>query len=228
MEFKSRLVQLRKEAGLTQEEFAQKIGFSRTAISAWEIGRNEPSNADTIKIANFFGVSTDYLLGKTDLKDNTVKIFADAVQAIEKEYSNKSNMLPLSEEIKKIPILGKISAGTPLYAEENLLGYDYVPASTINTNEEYFCLVVQGDSMNLKFKEGDRVLIKKQDTLENGEIGVILVNGDDATIKKYRFDNDMVILEPMSSNPDNHVQVYNPKEIKIKIVGKAIRYISDL
>ena len=82
--------------------------------------------------------------------------------------------------------------------------------------------------MNLKFKEGDRVLIKKQDTLENGEIGVILVNGDDATIKKYRYDNDMVILEPMSSNPDNHVQIYNPKEISIKIVGKAIRYISDL
>ncbi len=62
MEFKHRLVQLRKELGLTQEEFAEKIGYTRTAISAWEIGRNEPSNADTIKIANFFNVSTDFLL----------------------------------------------------------------------------------------------------------------------------------------------------------------------
>lgn len=139
-----------------------------------------------------------------------------------------SNIVPLSDKIVKIPILGKISAGLPLYAEENLLGYDYIPANTINSNEEYFCLLVKGDSMDLKFKEGDRVLIKKQDTLDNGEIGVILVNGDDATIKKYRYDNDMVILEPMSSNPDNHVQIYNPKEISIKIVGKAIRYISDL
>ena len=64
MEFKDRLVQLRKELHLTQEALAEKIEFSRTAISAWEIGRNEPSNADTIKIADFFGVSVDYLLRK--------------------------------------------------------------------------------------------------------------------------------------------------------------------
>ena len=69
MEFKDRLVKLRKELNLTQEEFAQKIGYTRTAISAWEIGRNEPSNADTIKIADFFNVSTDYLLGKTDIRN---------------------------------------------------------------------------------------------------------------------------------------------------------------
>lgn len=68
MEFKDRLVQLRKELGLTQEEFAEKIGYTRTAVSAWEIGRNEPSNSDTLKIADFFNVSTDYLLGKSDVK----------------------------------------------------------------------------------------------------------------------------------------------------------------
>lgn len=69
MDFKDRLVKLRKELGLTQEDFAQKIGYTRTAISAWEIGRNEPSNADTVKIADFFGVSTDYLLGKSDIRN---------------------------------------------------------------------------------------------------------------------------------------------------------------
>lgn len=69
MEFKERLVKLRKELNLTQEDFAQKIGYTRTAISAWEIGRNEPSNADTVKIADFFGVSTDYLLGKSDIRN---------------------------------------------------------------------------------------------------------------------------------------------------------------
>ena len=69
MEFKDRLIKLRKELNLTQEELAQKIGYTRTAISAWEIGRNEPSNADTIKLAEYFGVSTDYLLGKTDIRN---------------------------------------------------------------------------------------------------------------------------------------------------------------
>lgn len=78
MKFKDRLVQLRKEFGLTQIEFAEKIGFSRTAISAWEIGRNEPSNEDTIKIANFFNVSVDYLIGKSNIK-NPEKIDMDDV-----------------------------------------------------------------------------------------------------------------------------------------------------
>lgn len=71
MGFKERFTQLRKELGLTQEQLAEKlgIGYTRTAISAWEVGRNEPSNSDTIKIADFFGVSTDYLLGKTDVRN---------------------------------------------------------------------------------------------------------------------------------------------------------------
>ena len=74
MEFKDRLINLRKELNLTQEELAKKIGYTRTAISAWEIGRNEPSNADTIKLANYFGVSTDYLLGKSDIRNSGAKI----------------------------------------------------------------------------------------------------------------------------------------------------------
>lgn len=69
MKIKDRIKQLRKELDLTQEQFAHKIGYSRTAISAWEIGRNEPSNDDTLKLADFFNVSTDYLLGKTDIRN---------------------------------------------------------------------------------------------------------------------------------------------------------------
>lgn len=73
MNFKERLVLLRKELNLTQEEFAEKIGYTRTAVSAWEIGRNEPSNSDVIKIAEFFNVTTDYLLGKTDIRNPKFK-----------------------------------------------------------------------------------------------------------------------------------------------------------
>lgn len=68
MEFKNRLVYLRKELHLTQEELSEKLGISRTALSAWEVGRNEPSYSDTIRLANFFNVSTDYLLGKSDIR----------------------------------------------------------------------------------------------------------------------------------------------------------------
>lgn len=92
MEFKDRLIKLRKELNLTQEELAQKIGYTRTAISAWEIGRNEPSNADIIKLAEYFGVSTDYLLGKTDIRN----IEEDFKFAYHKETEGLSD-----EEIKE-------------------------------------------------------------------------------------------------------------------------------
>lgn len=99
MLLKDRLVKLRKELNLTQEEFAQKIGYTRTAISAWEIGRNEPSNADTIKIANFFGVSTDYLLGKTDVRNSGEQI--DEVLNEAMIGMSKSDYEKLTETQKK-------------------------------------------------------------------------------------------------------------------------------
>lgn len=91
MEFKNRLAQLRKELNLTQEEFAEKIGYTRTAISAWEVGRNEPSNTDTLKIANFFNVSVDYLLGKSDIRNpQNSKDYSDKINInlYTKDYTN--------------------------------------------------------------------------------------------------------------------------------------------
>ena len=100
MEFKDRISMLRKELNLTQEEFAKKIGFSRTAVSAWEIGRNEPSNNDTIKLADFFNVSTDYLLGKTDERnwnfeqrlENVNKIISSNIKEKKKLDINTKNL----------------------------------------------------------------------------------------------------------------------------------------
>ena len=103
MEFKDRLIKLRKELNLTQEELAQKIGYTRTAISAWEIGRNEPSNADTIKLAEYFGVSTDFLLGKSDIR-NPENTDLDKLQIglSAKDYSNISD-----EQLKQIKDFAK-------------------------------------------------------------------------------------------------------------------------
>lgn len=82
--------------------------------------------------------------------------------------------------------------------------------------------------MNLKFPNGCLLLVQKQPELENGQIGVIMVNGDDATVKRFKQENDLVILEPMSSNPEHQVQIYNPQKIKIEIIGKVICSITDV
>lgn len=190
MKFKDRLILLRKELHLTQEELASKLGFSRTAISAWEIGRNEPSNEDTIKIANFFNVSVDYLLGL--------------------DTNNK----------RLLPVLGTVKAGYNYLAEQNII--DYInPYMEISEPENFFGLLVKGDSMSPKFDDGDYVIVHKTDgCFESGKICVVLINGDEATIKKVIKTEDGIEL--CAFNPYYPVKKYTFEEIKkleIKIIG---------
>ena len=203
MEFKERLVKLRKELNLTQEEFAQRIGYTRTAISAWEIGRNEPSNADTVKIADFFGVSTDYLLGKSDSRNNT------------------SNIDESDKKFYMCPVYGQISAGQPNWAEECIEGRLPIDPDLMGivNPEEHFFLRVNGESMNKVIRNGAFALIHKQDIVEDGEIAVVLVNGYDATLKKFTRQGNMIILEPESNDDSFKTQVYD-KTTQIKILGK--------
>ncbi|MBR2744909.1 MAG: helix-turn-helix domain-containing protein [Clostridia bacterium] len=203
----NRIKMLREELGLSQSEFANKIGLTQQSISLYEKEDRKPSQDVLEALADFFHVSIDYLLGKTNTRN---------VQ--------ESNVMPMPDMPIKVPVIGKISAGLPLLAEENLEGYEFAPSSLIKDGFEYFYLKVSGDSMNLKFNDGDIVLVQKQDDLENDEIGVILVDSQDATVKKYKYENNLVILSPMSNNPVHVVQIYNPKDISIKIIGKVVSY----
>lgn len=122
-----------------------------------------------------------------------------------------------------IPVYGQISAGQPNWAEENIEGR--LPIDTdlmdIYSPEEYFFLRVNGESMNKVIKNGAFALIHKQDTVENGEIAVVLVNGYDATLKKFTKQGDLIILEPNSTDESFETQVYD-KTTSIKILGKYV------
>ena len=196
MEFKDRLIKLRKELNLTQEELAQKIGYTRTAISAWEIGRNEPSNADTIKLAKYFGVSTDYLLGKSD---------------------NRNSDIPVS----KIPILGTVKAGYDWLAEENIVDYITLKENIPNVGE-YYALRITGDSMLPLLAEGDLVIVHDQDDVESGQTAVVLINGEEATVKKVVKTNEGIELHAM--NPYYPVKKFtfeDMQKIPVKIIGRV-------
>ena len=198
MKFKDRLISLRKQLSLTQEELATSLGFSRTAISAWEIGRNEPSNEDTIKIANFFNVSVDYLLG------------AD---------SNNKRLLP---------VLGTVKAGYNYLAEENII--DYIePSMTISDPANYFGLVVKGDSMAPLFDEGDYLIVHKTDgDFNTGDIGIVLINGDEATVKKLVRTETGIELQAF--NPYYPTKKYTYEEMQnlpVKVIGVVVRQIRN-
>jgi len=121
------------------------------------------------------------------------------------------------------PVYGKISAGLPNWAEECLEGYLPIDPNLMGiiNPEECFFLRVDGESMNKVIRNGAYALIRKQDIVENGEIAAVLVNGFDATLKKFSKQGNLVILEPMSEDSSFTTQVYN-KDTQIKILGKYI------
>lgn len=199
MKFKDRLVQLRKELNLTQTDFAEKIGFSRTAVSAWEIGRNEPSNEDTIKIADFFGVSVDYIIGKTNNRKG--------------ESSSSAVVL----------VYGTIPAGIPMEMIEDIIDTEEIDANMLKGGKEYFGLKIKGNSMYPEYLDGDTIILEKLDDVESGTDAVVMVNGNDGTFKRVFKNENGIILQPL--NPEYQPMIYTNEQIEklpIKVIGKVV------
>ena len=208
--FKDRLQQAINENNIKPIDLANKTKLSKSLISGYLNGKYLARQDKLSILANALNVSEAWLMGyDVSMSKQNLKL--------------ESNVFPNADSVIEIPVVGKISAGIPLLAVENIVSYAYAPSSQIKQGYTYFYLTVQGDSMNLKFHEGDIILVQKQSDLENDEIGVILIDGE-ATVKKYKNENGLIILQPMSTNPEHQVQIYNPKEKDIKIIGKVISY----
>lgn len=123
--------------------------------------------------------------------------------------------------VKKIPVVSQISAGLSIYSEENLIDYIYFATDKIDSNKEEFALRISGDSMDKIFQDGDVVVVEKDSTVENGQLGVVMINGYNATVKRIRYNDDQVILIPESNNPNHYPQVYSAKD-EVKIVGRVV------
>ena len=201
----NRLKFLREEKKLLQEELGTIIGVSGRAIGNYENETRDMSTDILKKLSDFFNVSTDYLLGISDDRHGNVN---------------------LSDKLFLIPIVGKISAGEPLLAEDNIVAY--LPIDPLmyklSSPDNLFFLQVVGDSMNNVVPEGTYVLIRKQNYAETGDIIAAIINGDDeATLKRFKQIDDMfVMLEPDSSNPIHMQRIINLKDTDFKIIGKVI------
>lgn len=178
---------------LTQTEFAREMGYPETTVSNW-FNKNTYPRPDKIQeIANYFGIR------RTDLTESS-----DEPQA------------PL-KNAQSIPIVGTIAAGTPILADENIEDYFYID----NSVKCDFGLKVKGDSMiNADIFDGDIVFIRQQPTLENGEIGAILLE-DEATLKRFRMSDGSVILQAENPNMTDWPRVYTSGNIRVlgKLVG---------
>lgn len=208
--------QLRTEKEVTQKDLANYLGLTPKMISFYEKEERTPPNDILIKLSDYFNVSTDYLNGKSKYRN-----FAE-------EFDAKLDVQQLAKDailydIVNIPILGTVRAGEPILAQENITGYNPVLKSILCTEKNYFYLRVQGDSMNQEFNEGDLLLIEQTDYIENGDIAVVLIDGQEATVKKVIKNENMVTLIPMSTNPKYVPKMYDVVKDEIKIIGKVIQ-----
>lgn len=188
----------RKKLGLTQEELGNYVGVQKSAIAKYENGRIENLKRSTIeKLSELFGILPSELLG---------------ISATNNVMSNTTN------------VIGVIPAGTPLEAIEDIIGEIEYPSRF--ANKQVFALQIKGDSMNKVLPDGCIGLFEKTSTLENGEIGAIMVNGDDATVKKFYRLTDSYVLEPVSFNPEQHPLIIKDGSVPVSVIGKLIWYCS--
>lgn len=182
--FAERLRTLRQRLGLTQQELADQLGIHRATYGNYEAGNRDPDFDTLLQMAEFFGCSVDYLLGRES-----------------RDGMNTNLMYHDVEEMVKIPVLGFIKAGYDLYAEQQVIGYEVVAKRDV-IDGEYFYLMVTGDSMiNEGIREGMRVLVRKQNWVDEGKIAVVLINGDEATLKRVYYNPGNRTVTLVASNP---------------------------
>lgn len=200
MRFCDRIKLRREELNLSQDELAKRMGYkSRSSINKIELGLNDVSQSKIIAFAEALNTTVGYLMGDDE----------------------KNNIgTPYNPVIHKIPVLGCISAGLPLFADEHIESYTYTER---NGGAEYFALRVKGDSMSAaQINDKNLVIVRRQDVVDNGEIAVVRVNKSEATIKRFRQDGKIIQLIPQSFNPVHEVQFYDLDKDDIEIIGKVV------
>ena len=142
------------------------------------------------------------------------------------EYEFDQNEVS-SEQTVKIPLLGTIACGLPILAEENIEAMISVSTKLAKPNDKYFLLKAKGDSMNEKgINSGDLLLVKQQNTAENGDIVVALID-DEATVKELRINDDNVLLLPRSSNKE-HTPIILSRNFMVQgVVVSTISMFND-
>ena len=186
---------IRKDKGFSQDYIAEQLGYkSYTTIQKWESGVSEPSLQKLHDLANLLGVDVDTLVSDSTPKTKGVRI----------------------------PVLGKVAAGVPIEAIEDVIDYEEIPES-MSRSADYFGLQIRGDSMEPKISDGDVVIVRKQDDAESGNIVIATVNGDEATCKKIKKTESGLML--ISTNPDYEPFIYSWEDVKrlpVRILGRVV------
>lgn len=212
---KNRIRELRQKRGLTQIDLAKHLNISQGTLSYWEQGKYDVDNVSLQRIADFFDVSIDYILKRTEIEKPAEN---DELEALFKKHSN---IRPI--EYRSFPVLGKIACGKPKFADEER---ETVVLADAHIDAD-FILYADGDSMTgARIMPGDIVFIKKQPVVDNGEIAAVMI-GDEATLKRVYYYPDKNKLVLQAENPKYEPLIYINEELNdVRILGKAVAFQS--
>lgn len=218
MELGERIDRLRETRGWTKKELAERLHLSPSMVSEWIRGVRDVTRENLEKLSDIFGVSVDYLLGRTDVPNPI------APAALSPHLPSGAFV---RGKTRSIPVLGTIRAGTPILAAENVIGQEEVDVKIVGDNEadkSYFFLRVAGDSMaGARILENDLVLIHEQPSVENGEIAAVMIGADEAVLKRVFWRYGALVLQ--SDNPAYEPMVVKPEDVRI--IGKVVRLLIE-
>lgn len=200
----TRLRECREKAKLSQKYVAITLGIAAPSVANWERGKTNPTHDNMVRLADLYGVSVDYLLGRSD------------------DPSGQPVSEPSHGGIR-IPVLGTIPAGIPIEAIQDIIDWEEIPASMARGGQEFFALQVRGLSMYPEYRDGDVVIVRRQETCENGQDVIAMVNTDDATFKRFKRTPQGIMLQAI--NPEYDSYMFTSKEVAelpVRILGVVV------
>ena len=200
--FTENLRRFRKERGISQQDVADRLGITRQAYSHYETGKRRVDMDLALKLADIFGVTLNELG------------YGDA------SYPMPPGLLPVNT--RKLPLLGRIACGEPIFDE---FADTYIDASADIKAD--FCLVCRGDSMiNARIYDGDIVMIRQADMVDNGRIAAVAVR-DEVTLKRVFYYPEKNFLELRPENTAYESMIFTGAELdEVRILGLAVAFTS--
>lgn len=201
-----------EDKGISRKEFCKRLGLAYSTVTDWLNAEKYPRIDKIEMMANFFGIS------KADLVEPHADPPAPAQLPAQK----------VTRYTYRIPVVGRVAAGQPILAQEEIIDYEYIDERLHRGGNQYFGLIVKGASMEPTIHDGDTIIVRVQESVENGQIAVVLVDGEDATVKEVKESEEGLTLI------GHNVAVYTPhfysreevERLPVRIIGRVIQSIS--
>lgn len=198
-----RLKESIENSGLSYVELEKKTGIAKSSIQRYASGTTKKVPIDAIQaIAKATGASAAYIMGWEEEKE---------------QPPDKLVQLP-QENIFMRPLYNSVAAGFGVIADNTIVSYIPTYIGNPIEQEQYIWITVQGDSMSPLIDDSSKILVRKQDSVDNGQIGVVMIDGEDAVVKKITYGNDWIEL--ISVNPYYPPRRFEKKEVlRVRVVG---------